>query len=137
MHPVRSCNGGGFGALFEIGIAFPKFDGDPYFRGAIHIPAADFIACESDSMSEPFTRDEDWHFDAESELWVEEGADVIVVGEVADESFIACTHFGRFLVEGDACGIDDGEIIAKCVQEFYEAAPADGNNSRGLCARVH
>ncbi len=133
MHPVRPCNSSGFGALFEIGIAFPKFDGDPYFGRAIHVPAAHFIACEPDSVSEPFTCNKDGHFDAESELWVEEGADVIVIGEVADESFVACAHFGGFLVEGHARGVDDSEVIAECVQEFHEAGAPDSYYGRGLC----
>lgn len=88
MHHIRVRNCGRFGSLFEIGIALPKIGRNPGFGYTVDVSATHFIACESDSVSVPFTRNEDGHFDAESELWVEEGADVIVFGQVVNEPFI-------------------------------------------------
>ena len=73
LHGISLCDAGGFGPLFEIGIALSQFVRNPDFRRAIHIPATDFVACEADSVSEPFTCDKDRHFDAESELCVDDG----------------------------------------------------------------
>src|SRR5919201_1316578 len=88
----------------------------------------DGIACEtSDTVSEPFTGDEDRCADVEAEGVVLEGRSVPVPHEEADQAFVGLIHLVLPAREADAGCVDDREVGCHRPVEADEAVIEDAN----------
>jgi ERCC4-type nuclease len=52
---------------------------------------------------------------------MEEGADMIVLGQILDQACVFLSELVNLLSEADACGIDDREVASKGLEEFHGA----------------
>ena len=112
----------GLGALLLIGVALPQtaFGGRVALGLVVHIAPGNLVARKSDRVAEPFTGDIDGHLQTEADLGMEERGDVVVFRQILDELFVPWLHDGGFLRETDAGGVDDCEVVAESLKEFYE-----------------
>jgi hypothetical protein len=61
-------------------------------------------------MAKPFARDPDGHTKTNLDLWMEEGAGMVVLGKILDKLFILLTHFRRLLSKAYASRIYNCKI---------------------------
>ncbi|MCY1306806.1 hypothetical protein D9M68_761810 [compost metagenome] len=84
--------------------------------GVINVAPADLVVGEADHVFEPLPGDEDRHGFAQRDLRMGEGGEVVVAGEVADQTDVlvnqAVAVQRALLGEAHTGGIDHGQVAA-------------------------
>ena len=120
---VGICDGIRFGALLELGVALSDAGRrwNPALWTAINIAAAHLIAGETDSVAEPLAGNENWHLEAETNLGMEEGTYMVVLGQIGEETAVLCGEVGGFFIKRYAGAIHNSQIGAEHLQALDEA----------------
>lgn len=123
MHLIVVVHRSGLGTLFQAWVAGTDLVGGrhPALGWRVHIATTHFIAAQANLVAEPLAGNKNGHLNAETDLWVEKGADVVVLRKVVQEFLIGRCHRGHLFVKGHAGCIDDRDIGSEDFQAFYEA----------------
>ncbi len=69
-------------------------------------------------MAEPFSGDENGHFETKTDLGVEKGCNVVVFGKIGNKFMVFGGNFMGFLGVGDTCRVNDSQVASHVIEEL-------------------
>jgi|694.fasta_scaffold42898_3 hypothetical protein len=77
-------------------------------------------------MTEPFTRNKDWHLDPKTNLGVKKWGHVVMIRKVTNKFLVSTREVVRLLCKRYASGIHHCEVISHHFQDFDTANTVRG-----------